>query len=108
MPWGLKRYQQTGQSHFVTFCGYHRRPLFTTDASLQVFENALERVRRNFRLRHHGSPPFENRERWRSLTYDGPSEKGAIPPPGRTFVVPWQSGALAPRQDEKKIKGFSP
>ena len=51
MPWGLKRYQQTGQSHFVTFCCYHRRPLFTTDASRQVFENALERVRRNFHLR---------------------------------------------------------
>lgn len=51
MPWGLKRYQDTGQSHFVTFCCYHRRPLFTTDASRLVFENALERVRRNFRLR---------------------------------------------------------
>jgi len=54
MPWGLKRYQQTGQSHFVTFCCYHRRPLFTTDASRRVFENALERVRRNFRLRVYG------------------------------------------------------
>ena len=51
MPWGLKRYQNTGQSHFVTFCCYHRRPRFTTDASRLIFENALERVRRNFRLR---------------------------------------------------------
>ncbi len=51
MPWGLKRYQNTGQSHFVTFCCYHRRPLFATDASRLVFENALERVRRNFCLR---------------------------------------------------------
>src|SRR5258706_7645210 len=24
MPWGLRRYQQSGQSHFVTFCCYHR------------------------------------------------------------------------------------
>jgi putative transposase len=54
MPWGLTRYQQTGQSHFVTFCCYHRRPLFTTDASRRVFENALERVRRSFRLRVYG------------------------------------------------------
>jgi putative transposase len=54
MPWGLKRYQHTGQSHFVTFCCYHRRPLFIDDASCRVFENALERVRRNFRLRVYG------------------------------------------------------
>jgi REP-associated tyrosine transposase len=54
MPWGLTRYQQTGQSHFVTFCCYHRRPLFTNDASRRVFENALERVRRSFCLRVYG------------------------------------------------------
>jgi putative transposase len=54
MPWALKRYQQTGQSHFVTFSCYHRHPLFTTDASRRVFENALERVRRSFRLRVYG------------------------------------------------------
>jgi len=51
MPWGLQRYQHTGQSHFVTFCCYHRCPRFTTDADRRVFENALERVRRSFRLR---------------------------------------------------------
>ncbi len=50
MPWGLKRYHNTGQSHFVTFCCYHHRPLFTTDESQRIFENALERVRYNFRL----------------------------------------------------------
>jgi len=54
MPWGLVRYQQSGQSHFVTFCCYHRRPLFTTDESRRVFENALERVRRKFSLRVYG------------------------------------------------------
>jgi REP element-mobilizing transposase RayT len=42
------------QSHFVTFCCYHRRPLFTTDASRRIFENALERVRRSFCLRVYG------------------------------------------------------
>jgi putative transposase len=51
VPWGLKRYQQTRQSHFVTFCCYHRRPLLTTDESRHTFEAALERVRRAFRLR---------------------------------------------------------
>jgi putative transposase len=51
MPWGLTRYHHTGQSHFVTFCCYHRHSLFTSDASHRIFESALERVRRSFRLR---------------------------------------------------------
>jgi putative transposase len=50
MPWGLTRFHDTGQSHFVTFCCYHRGRLFTTDASRRIFESALERVRRSFRL----------------------------------------------------------
>jgi putative transposase len=54
MPWGLERFQNTGQSHFVNFCCYHRRLLFATPASRCVFESALERVRRSFRLRVYG------------------------------------------------------
>jgi len=51
MPWSLKRFQNTGQSHFVTFSCYHRRPLLTAASSRQLFESALERVRRKFGLR---------------------------------------------------------
>jgi hypothetical protein len=54
MPWGLTRFHESGQSHFVTFCCYHRRRLFTTDASRRIFESALERVRRSFRLQVYG------------------------------------------------------
>src|SRR5580704_105508 len=54
MPWGLVRYHHTGQSHFITFCCYHRRALFISDPSRRVFESALERVRRSFRLRVYG------------------------------------------------------
>src|SRR5258708_24675622 len=54
MPWGLRRFQQSGQSHFVTFCCYHRRRLLTTDASRRIFESALERVRRGFGLQVYG------------------------------------------------------
>jgi len=54
MPWGLTRYHHTGQSHFVTFCCYHRDSFFASDASRPVFESALERVRRSFRLRVYG------------------------------------------------------
>ncbi len=50
MPWGLKRFHESKQSHFVTFSCYHRRPLLATAAAKRVFEAALERVRRNFGL----------------------------------------------------------
>ena len=50
MPWGLTRFQHSGQSHFVTFCCYHRRRLLTTDESCRIFELVLERVRRSYRL----------------------------------------------------------
>jgi len=54
MPSGLTRFQQSGQSHFVTFCCYHRRRLFITDTSRQTFESALERVRGGFKVRVYG------------------------------------------------------
>jgi len=54
MPWGLTRFQQSGQSHFVTFCCYHRRRLLTTDESRRIFESALERVRRSYKLYVYG------------------------------------------------------
>jgi len=54
MPWGLTRFHHSGQSHFVTFCCYHRHRLLATDASRQIFESALERVRRSFRLHVYG------------------------------------------------------
>ncbi|HXM20476.1 MAG TPA: transposase [Terriglobales bacterium] len=50
MPWGLERFHASGQSHFITFCCYHRRPLLTTPIPRQVFEAALERVRGSFDL----------------------------------------------------------
>jgi putative transposase len=54
MPWELKRFHHSGQSHFVTFCCYHRQRRFATDASRRVFESALERVRRSYRLYIYG------------------------------------------------------
>src|SRR5438477_8784836 len=54
MPWGLTRFHHSGQSHFVTFCCYHRHQLFTTDESRRIFESALERVRRSYRLYVYG------------------------------------------------------
>jgi len=54
MPRGLTRFHHSGQRHFITFCCYHRRRLFTTHASRRIFESALERVRRSFRLHVYG------------------------------------------------------
>ena len=54
MPSGLKRYQHSRQTHFVTFSCYHRHPLFTADDSKKVFALALERVRRSFDLQVYG------------------------------------------------------
>jgi len=50
MPWGLKRFQQTRQIHFVTFSCYHRRPRFTGAGACDTFVSALERVRENCNL----------------------------------------------------------
>jgi len=54
MPWGLTRFHHSGQSHFVTFCCYHRHRLFTADPSCRIFESALERVRRSYSLYLYG------------------------------------------------------
>jgi putative transposase len=45
MPWGLKRYQQTRQLHFITFCSYHRAPHFNTPEARNTFVSSLERAR---------------------------------------------------------------
>jgi len=46
MPWGLKRYQQAGHLHFLTFSCYHRAPLLGTARARDVFVQALEQARR--------------------------------------------------------------
>jgi putative transposase len=50
MPRGLKRYQQAGELHFITFSCYHRQPLLATPAARRIFEKNLERVRRWYGL----------------------------------------------------------
>ena len=50
MPHGLKRFQQSRQSHFVTFTCYHRNPNFDSAAVYDRFVEALEGTRRRFAL----------------------------------------------------------
>jgi putative transposase len=46
MPWGLKRYQQTGDVHFITFSCYRRGPLLADPQARDTFVSTLERARR--------------------------------------------------------------
>ena len=46
MPWGLKRYQQTADVHFVTFSCYRRAPLLGSAQARDTVVITLERVRR--------------------------------------------------------------
>ena len=54
MPYGLKRYQQSAQSHFVTFTCYHRRRGFHSPAVYDLFLQVLEEMRCRFALRVYG------------------------------------------------------
>ncbi len=39
------RYQQTGEFHFLTFSCFHRQPYLLPVTAMELFEDALERVR---------------------------------------------------------------
>ncbi len=44
------RYQETGEFHFLTFSCYQRRPYMAAVAAMELFEDALERVRLRYRF----------------------------------------------------------
>jgi putative transposase len=48
MPRGLVRYQQTGDFHFLTFSCCRRLPYLNPAAARELFESALERIRRRY------------------------------------------------------------
>ncbi len=54
VPLGLKRYQQSGQSHFVTFSCYRRLPYLTDPARRDVVLACLGQTRRRYSLRVYG------------------------------------------------------
>ncbi|MGO8717689.1 MAG: REP-associated tyrosine transposase [Acidobacteriaceae bacterium] len=54
MPTRLKRFHQSGQTHFLTFSCYQRRPFLNAIESRLIFESALERVRLSFGLHVYG------------------------------------------------------
>ena len=50
MPRGLIRYEHTGSFHFLTFSCYHRFQHLGAAEARDLFEEALERVRRRYRF----------------------------------------------------------
>ena len=50
MPRGLVRFQQTGDFHFLTFSCHHRLPYLNTLEARDLFESALEEIRRRYNL----------------------------------------------------------
>jgi len=54
MTRGLHRFQESGQSHFVTFSCYHRQPNFATPELCDLFVLCLENTRRHFDLQVYG------------------------------------------------------
>ena len=54
MPRGLHRYHESGQSHFITFSCYHRKPKFSGNRLYDLFPACLEAMRRQFQMRIYG------------------------------------------------------
>jgi putative transposase len=54
MPYGLKRYQESKQSHFVTFSCYRRLPRLRVERVRDIFVESLERTRRSYGFRVYG------------------------------------------------------
>ncbi|MFZ0687392.1 MAG: transposase [Terriglobales bacterium] len=50
MPRGLQRFQQSRQSHFVTFSCYRRQPNFSGPETYDLFVQCLEDMRRRFSM----------------------------------------------------------
>src|SRR5208337_1796754 len=48
MTRGLHRFQQTSGMHFLTFSCHRRQPHLGTGGARDIFESALERVRRRY------------------------------------------------------------
>jgi putative transposase len=54
MPYGLKRWQQSRESHSVTFSCYRRRPYLSRGSAATLFLTCLEQTRRRYGFRVYG------------------------------------------------------
>ena len=54
MTYGLKRFHESGQSHFLTFSCYQRQRKFASPEIYNLFVECLERMRLRFKMRIYG------------------------------------------------------
>jgi putative transposase len=54
MPWSLKRYHESNQSHFLTFSCYRRQQKFQELCLRDLFVRCLEQTRLRFGMRVYG------------------------------------------------------
>jgi len=54
MPLGLRRFQQSKQSHFITFSCHERLPVFRDPRLCDLFLNCLEQARQRYQFRVYG------------------------------------------------------
>ena len=54
MPTGLRRYQKTGDLHFLTFSCFRHRPILGTEDARDIFVGLLERTRELYGIDLHG------------------------------------------------------
>src|ERR1700674_3153967 len=54
MPSGLRRFHQSGQSHFLTFSCYRRQANLSSPATYDLFVQCLEDMRRRFAMCMYG------------------------------------------------------
>jgi len=54
MPTGLRRFQQSGKSHFLTFSCYRRQPNLNSPDTYDLFVQCLEDMRHRFAMRIYG------------------------------------------------------
>jgi hypothetical protein len=90
------RYQQTGEFHFLTFSCFHRRPYLSAGAAMDLFEDALERVRRRYlfvvgRLCRDARARASARQRARARAFiqnrSGPQAVGLDAQPRKTLLA---------------------
>ncbi len=53
MPSRLKRYQDQGHDHFVTFSCYRRQPFLNDDHAKLIFKRTLEEIRARYSFEIH-------------------------------------------------------
>jgi putative transposase len=95
MPWGLRRYQRTGDLHFVTFSCYRRQPKLGNPSTRTRFEWSLEETRARYLFHllgyvvmpEHAHLLLTEPKEVQLATGDPSMQAVGIPAPGHTRIL---------------------